>query len=137
MKAVCKINNLNDISDTETVLRLKRYIFIPDGELDLQLGKEYTVYGIEFRDNCPWYYICQEDSDEYPKPFAADFFDITDNRLSSYWKLSFKNQDNGKHKSCFVFQEWASDISFYENLIDGEEQAVFSFAKYKKLIDTE
>jgi len=137
MKVICKLNNLNDISDLEVAARLKRYIFMPDGELDLQLGKEYTVYGIEFRDNCPWFYICQEDDDEYPKPFPADIFGITDDRLSPYWKLLFINQDNGKHKSSFNFQEWADDISFYENLIDGDEQAVATFSKYKKLMDIE
>ena len=81
MKVICKTKNLNDIPIPETVARLKRYIFMPDGEIDLQTGKNYTAYGIEFRDNCPWYYICSELDDEYPKPFAADFFDIIDERL--------------------------------------------------------
>ena len=137
MKVVCKINNLNDISAPETVMRLKRYIFMPDGELDLQLGMEYTVYGIEFRDNCPWFYICTEKDDEYPKPYAADVFDIIDERLSSHWKLSFRTQENNKYKSSLIFQEWATNISFYENLIDGDEQAITTFAKYKTLMDSE
>jgi len=53
MKVVCKFNNLNQAPNPETVSRLKKHISLPDGELDLQIGKEYIAYGIEFRDNQP------------------------------------------------------------------------------------
>lgn len=74
MKVRCIVNNLNsDKLSPETLTRLKRYISLPDGELDLEIGKEYVVYGIEFWDNCPWLYLCPDDYDEYPIPVAADF----------------------------------------------------------------
>lgn len=82
MKVVCKVNNLNTLSDESLLKRLKKYISKPGGEIDLELGKEYIVYGVVFWDNSPWYYICPELYDEYPKPFAAEFFDVLDDRLS-------------------------------------------------------
>ena len=82
MKVTCKINNLNDVKEAPTLERLRKYYCMPDGEIDLVLKLEYQVYGIVFWDNCPWYYICTEDYDEYPIPFAADFFEVVDNHLS-------------------------------------------------------
>lgn len=136
MKVVCKVNNLNSLSDERLLKRLKKYIFMPDGEIDLELGREYTVYGVIFRESSPWYYLCSEEYDEYPKPFAAEFFNISDERLSSYWKLSV---DQGEEKilSSLVFDEWAKDDSFYERLIDDDPEAVELFGKYRLLMNQE
>lgn len=136
MKVVCKVNNLNSLSDERLLKRLKKYIFMPDGEIDLELGREYTVYGVIFRENSPWYYLCSEEYGEYPKPFAAEFFNISDERLSSYWKLSV---DQGEEKilSSLVFDEWAKDASFYERLIDDDPEAVELFGKYRLLMNQE
>lgn len=137
MKVVCKINNLNSLSDEGILDRLRKYIFMPDGEIDLDIGHEYTVYGVVFWDNSPWYYLCTEDYDEYPKPFAAEFFDVSDHRLSSYWNLVSSNQEDGKVLSSLVFDEWAKDPTFYERLIDDDPEVLQSFRKYRHLIDQE
>ncbi|MFJ4195786.1 hypothetical protein [Pseudomonas sp. NPDC089534] len=135
MKVLCKFNNINQTT-SETALRLKKYVSMPDGELDLETGKEYVVYGIEFRDNYPWLYICSEDSDEYPRLFSAELFEIIDPTLSSYWSLSLPDTDN-RQKSKLVFNEWATNPIFYEYLVDGNEWAASTFSKYKALINEE
>lgn len=138
MKATCILNNLSSSALTpETAARLKRYISFPDGELNLVIGKEYIVYGMEFRDNCPWLYICIDEYDEYPIPLAADFFKITDGRLSSHWQLNFKVTNTGRNKTQLVFFEWATDNLFYENLISGDDHAEVIFDKYRKIMDAE
>ena len=48
MKVVCKINNLNSFSDKRLLERLTKYISMPDGDVDLEVGKEYMVYGEYF-----------------------------------------------------------------------------------------
>ena len=137
MKVVCKFNNLNDISDVNVLAMLKKYIFMPDGEIDLDVGREYNVYGVIFRDNYPWFYLCTEDYDEYPKPFAAEFFDVVDDKLSPHWKLSSFSKNKNKASTSLVFDEWAKDDSFYENLVDGDPEAVDIFSKYRNIIDQE
>lgn len=137
MKIVCKVNNLNSFSDEGLLRRLKKYISMPDGEVDLEIGKEYTVYGVVFWDNSPWYYICVEEYDEYPKPFAAEFFNVLDDRLSLHWKLSSVAQGEGEVLSSLVFEEWAKDPSFYERLIEDDPEASAQFGKYRQLIDHE
>ncbi|MGX4727635.1 hypothetical protein [Pseudomonas corrugata] len=138
MKVICRINNINDGSlAPDANMRLRRYVSMPDGELNLEIDKEYIVYGIELRDDCPWFYICDEDYDEYPLAYAADFFEIADRRLSAYWQLNYKCTGINERQTQFFFEEWALDENFYENLISGEEQAVATFAKLRKLMDAE
>ncbi|MFJ2485637.1 hypothetical protein [Pseudomonas sp. NPDC087639] len=137
MKVKCKTNRICENFTQETALRLKRHISIGDGELDLEIGKEYVVYGIEFWDNCPWIYICTESYDEYPKPFALDFFEITDSKLSAHWTLKSKETYNNKNKTQLVFPEWAADDSFYEKLVDDNEFCIATFDKYRKIMNSE
>ncbi|POA26047.1 MULTISPECIES: hypothetical protein [unclassified Pseudomonas] len=137
MKVRCKTNKIDNSFTQDTATRLERYISISDSELDIEIGKEYTVYGIEFWDNCPWIYICADSYDEYPKPFALDFFEITEQKLSSYWVLNSKDTYNKKVKTQLVFCEWADDDSFYEKLIDEDEACVITFEKYRKAMDIE
>lgn len=137
MKVVCRINNLNNISNPYTLDRLKKYISKPDGDVDLDVGREYKVYGVVFWDNRPWLYLCTEDYDEYPKPFSLEFFDVVDDTLSPHWKLSSFSQGEYKAATSLVFGEWAKDPNFYEKLIDGDSEAIATFAKYRHIIDQE
>lgn len=137
MRVICRANNFSSFTDKYLLSRLAGYISNPDGEVDLELGKEYTVYGVVFWDNSPWYYLCVEEDDEYPRPFAAEFFGVLDGRLSSYWRLSTVSQENGGILSSLVFDEWAKDPLFYENLLDDEINALEIFKKYRQLMNQE
>jgi hypothetical protein len=135
MKVICQVNNINDISDEFTLMRLKKYILMPDGEVDLEVNKEYTVYGVVFWDNSPWYYICVEDYDEYPKPFPAEVFEVSDDRLSPYWKVTHEQKEDGEVQSSLLFNEWSKDTSFYERLIEEDEGVIETFEKYRELMN--
>lgn len=137
MKVICKINNLNDIYNSRLYERLRKYILMPDGEVSLEIGKEYTVYGVVFWDNSPWYYLCSEEDDEYPTPYAADFFHVTDKRLSKYWTLSTTDQGLGEILSSLVINDWANDPYFYERLIENDVDIMELFDKYRQLMDKE
>ena len=137
MKVICKFNNLNSLSDKKVLERLRKNIFNPEGEVDLVVGREYTVYGIIFMDNSPWYYLCAEEDDNYPVPFAAEFFEVFDDRLSSYWKLLVYKQSFGEMLSLLLFDEWAKDYYFYEHLLDGYPENIKLFLKYRRLMDQE
>ena len=139
MKVINKINNLNSLTDKRVLERLKKYISMPDGEIDhLEVGREYTVYGIIFWVNSPWYYLCLEGIDNYPVPFAADFFKVSDDRLSSYWKLSVDDRYPDVILSSLLFSEWAQENpSFYEHLLDGYPENIKLFLKYRRLMDQE
>ena len=130
MKVVCEINNILEVKDSSAIERIKKYVFLSDGQLNLEKDKEYCVYGIAFRDNSPWYYLCLDEDDESPTAYPAELFKITDGRLSSCWRLS--PQD-----SSLVFEEWANDPSFYERLVDDDPSAIENFKSYQSLMDKE
>lgn len=138
MKVLCTVNNLNAFADKKVLARLKKNIFLSGEDLKFEVGREYTVYGMTFWDGSPWYYLCIEDYDNYPVPCAADFFKISDDRLSSYWKLSIDNRDPGDVLTSLLFSEWAQDNpSFYERLLDDYPDAIELFMKYRRLMEQE
>lgn len=137
MKVRCIKTNLYDVRIEGAIQRLEKYIHLSDGQLNLELNVDYTVYGIIFRDNSPWYYLCLDEDDEYPKPFAGEFFQVLDTRLSAYWSLSSQLMQNGGIQSQLVFKEWSEDSTFYERLVEGDPKAIELFRKYRSLMDRE
>lgn len=137
MKVRCEYNNIFDLDDKSTVERLKKYIRLSDGQLNIEKNKEYFVYGIIFRDNAPWYYLCLDMDDEYPTPYPSDLFSVTDGRLSPCWRLSVIIHSDGSVMSSIIFKEWSKDSSFYERLVDGDPKAIEIFEKYRELINKE
>jgi hypothetical protein len=137
MKIVCKTSNRNEFTDEGVEERLRKHIRSPGGETDLEVGKEYVVYGVVFWDNAPCYYICLEAKDTYPVPYPADYFDVIDDRLSSCWELSFEPSRNGRAASSLVFHEWAEAPRFYERLIEGDPASEKLFQEYRDRMDFE
>lgn len=130
MKVLCHLNNLNQIKDKYSAEKIRKYIHMPSGELGLEPGREYVVYGVLIRDNSPWFYICDE-GDEYPTPYPFEQFNITDKSFPSNWELGY-HIVNGATRTELVFPEWAITPSFYENLINGCDKEVKIFNKYKE-----
>jgi hypothetical protein len=130
MKVVCEISNIFDLDDGSVLDRVKRYILLSDGQTNLVQNEEYCVYGIAFRDNHPWYYLCLGEDDDSPTAYPAELFKIIDGKLSSYWMLSTE-------ESSIVFEEWANDSSFYERLVDDDPTAIAQFKRYQTLMNNE
>jgi len=130
MKVVCEIDNIFDLNDDSVLERVKRYILLSDGKTNLVENEEYCVYGITFRENHPWYYLCLGEDDDSPTAYPAELFKITDGKLSSYWRLSVE-------EPAIVFEEWANDSSFYERLLDDDPTAIRQFKSYRSLMNNE
>jgi hypothetical protein len=101
----------------------------------IEIGKEYSVYGIVFWESVPWYYICEDESYEYPVPYFAGFFRIVDTVLPSDFRLVWYLDDI--HQAYILPEEWADDRMFYEKLLDGNEPERILFRKMKMRIDSE
>lgn len=134
MRIICNFNNIYKLENEDATTRIKKYIRLTDGQVNLVIGNIYNVYGILFRDNAPWYYVCTFSDDTYPSPFPAELFEVLEDELPACWRLSFQN-NKGVIKSELVFPEWARDRMYYERLIDGDPQAITIFNKYRKIID--
>lgn len=104
----------------------------------LAIGKEYVVYGMTVYRNYIWYYISDEKGLDYPFWYASPLFEVTDNRLSSYWRYGyFPGVSSNLTYPILSFEEWAMDKYFYDRLTDGVEKDVYIFKSYKQLMDEE
>ena len=134
MKVQCKLNNILNIEDKNSLERIKQYIHLSDGQLNLEKNKEYCVFGIEFRDNSPWFLICLDEEDECPTAYPSELFELTDESLSSYWRITTNTLNDGSVETSFVFEEWANDPIFYERLVECDPSAIEIFNKYRNKI---
>lgn len=129
MRATCIFNNIEELSGTPAYENAQKYIRKSTGEVDLTVGRLYTIYGTTLREGRTWLYVCQEVYDEYPKAYPLELFKLTDASPSRYWRLN----ESGE----FLIQEWANDRAFIERLVDGEPHEVKHFKEQKTLMDNE
>lgn len=141
MKVKC-IANTNSVLPNkllELQPSLKKYLSFP-----LKINKEYLVYTLEIQHGYAWYFICDEERNcNSPCPFwnphPAVLFEITDGRLSQYWRYNnYIDNDPSYNKIIFAIQEWAiNPVVFYTKFVDRQKNEVEIFRKYKDLMDRE
>lgn len=128
----CVFNKIENL-DTHDRDYLKEYIHLT--EVALEVGKRYMVYGIFFRSNIPWFYICEEDSDEYPHPHFCGFFKVINAKVSHFWKIYYSLPEK---KITHILPEiWGDDLLFYENLVNGNHSETLAFKELKISMDNE
>ena len=139
----CVSDNIKSVDPQSAIGReLHRSVRTHGGELEITVGRTYTVYAIAIRDCYPWYFIADDRYKwpTYPFPYAAAFFIETDVRVSSCWTVGFCGANvkvEGLREVLFTFKEWASDEMFFERLIDGNKRYIEIFRKYKYFMDLE
>ncbi|MCH1430194.1 MAG: hypothetical protein L7U87_05460, partial [Chlamydiales bacterium] len=131
MKVICRLDNWNDVTEPEALARIGKHVSLLDGETYLDIGKEYTVYGIVFWDSAPWFLLQNELNLEYPEPFPQELFEVSCPRLSSCWRLSTHVFRFDGAVSFLVLPEWANNPAFYERLVDGEPEEIAIYNKYR------
>lgn len=133
MKIKCITNKTSALSQ-----EISQNYEISYEEFSVKEGFEYTVYALGMNYGHIWYCICDDNYFFYPNWNPSTLFEIVDNRLSRYWVLGFREQNN-KKIPLLSFCEWVNDEYFYGELVDGnanEPNAVI-FRKYKELLDLE
>jgi hypothetical protein len=130
-----KIKCITNLAKMISPAILANYAF-PNSSIPLIVDKQYIVYALSEYYQNTWYCICDESYTYHPMWIPQQFFQVVDNRISRYWVFSFK-EDLDKNRFFFGFPEWATQLDFYDNLTDGEQQEVQIFKNYKELMDLE
>ncbi|MCD9189192.1 MAG: hypothetical protein LUM44_22440 [Pyrinomonadaceae bacterium] len=128
----CVLNKVSKITDSDILIAISKHLHL--SEVPLEIGKEYIPYGIIFREGLPWYYICEEETDYYPRPHFGGFFEIVDSSFFTCWRL---NWEFGIHPASILPKEWSTNDLFYENLINGGQIEQAMFQRFKQDIDKE
>lgn len=124
MNVTCNITSIAEIEDAWLREHVRESVH--QAEIDLVRGRQYHVLGILFRSGVPWFYICESNKSEYPRPYCAAFFELDDASLPSGWILQWDGRS-----SHVVPLWWAEVPNFLERLVDGDEEArkVFAHAR--------
>lgn len=106
-------------------------------ELEITVGKIYTVLAITKLFDVIFYYILSDESNEYPLAFPYYLFEIEDNKISKYWVTSLKKVEKTEsikieNGDIISFKEWSLKKGlFYENLLEGNREEVSVFYSYR------
>lgn len=80
-------------------------------------------------------FLVMGESHSFPVSMNIREIDILDNRLSKYWEYGCYDSD--KWSTILSFREWSSDSYFYQNLVEGNENAREALLKYQAKIENE
>lgn len=103
-----------------------------DEQVWLVVGKTYVVFGIAIDRGEPWYFVCEEDDDTYPKPHLNAFFTITDPAIPSDWAVAL---DGNAGPFAILPRVWAEDSTFLERLVDEDPEAIARFMELRKQLE--
>lgn len=103
----------------------------------LKVGKDYVVYALIVHLGDLWYYVLDERGVRYPTWYPAPLFEIIDRRLSRFWVIGTEARDT-QPQYVVAFPDWAErPIAYYDELTDGDDDALRLFMEFKELLDVE
>lgn len=111
--------------------------YTSQGKFDLELGKEYTVYGINVWSDYVSYLIIPEQS-ERPSWYPDQLFEITENRMPPDWCVAvFPNGEKNDLQLIVGYDEIVNSLdSHYDALIERDPEALAIFNERKSEIDS-
>jgi len=141
MRVEYRINNMELVFQNDNIKNYFENWLVVPYELPLTVGREYTVYGIEFtEEGYERFYVLDDSGIIYPSSYPKEFFEITDNRISKFWSgsrnrklypITIKN-----YPEIITFNEWRNDRFFEGELLNNStENEVFE--RYQKKMDVE
>lgn len=122
MKVICTLNDYATLAQPVRQL-LAEHGFRGQVEC-IEVGSEYEVFGILFRDD-NLYYLVQDRCREYPMFVPCQCFALISNEVPSNWSLTIRDSAHGGSLSAFLWlNEFANRPGFFDALTDCESWAL-------------
>lgn len=115
MRVRCTANTGSALPDA--YLRDERLLHASTA-FDVEIGREYVVYGIAYVWAMCWYYLDQDVGLDYPLWRPAPLFEVVDDRVSRHWCLTRDATDRSGEATYLVVPPWAREPFFYDRLTD-------------------
>jgi hypothetical protein len=96
-------------------------------EFPVTVGRSYEVFAMTNVVGIAWFYVMDDHGEPWPTWMPSPLFEVVDGRLPSSWQVGYFRFSRDDQYPILSFPEWARDHSFYERLVDGEEEAVRVF----------
>ena len=124
MRVRCINNVVGNIDDSDVRDRIRRSIHLEGPITDLLIVGEYEVQALEKRDGGLWFYLHSVPANDYPYPYPAELFEVSDSALPAKWNICIQKQGGNVVWRRIAFLAWASDDLFYERLVDGDKETI-------------
>lgn len=105
-------------------------------EFPLTIGRSYPVYAVTVFLGITWFYVLDDDELSWPIWMPALLFDVTDGSLPDTWEFGHFRHADGGETPILSFPEWASDLHYYERLVDGDPDATATFERRRSEVET-
>lgn len=129
MRALCKYNSGRSLTHEHL-----EEGYTLESEFDLQIGNEYSVYGIILSKRLLYYLLVGEGM--YPHWYPAELFVITRSDLPPGWHFaSFSEQDGYLVNAIWGYEELATRPDHFDDLSNLEPEAIEVFLRRKKEVD--
>lgn len=106
----------------------------PDTVFPVTPGRAYPVYAITIFLGIAWYYVPDDDGLDWPTWVPASLFEVIDGHMPASWTVGHFRFASDQYP-LISFPEWASDHRFYERLVDGDPDAVRTYALRRAEVD--
>ncbi len=125
MRVKCIKNMISEIREAKIRDRLRQSIHREGPMYDLLIGGSYAVQALAtWNDGGLRYYLHTIPESEHPYPYPAEMFEVTDASIPAGWGVQLQKSTDGVAVKLITFMEWATDATFYERLLDGDEETV-------------
>ena len=125
MRVCCSIDRVSAISDAVLRRRLSEDVHDEGRIAGLEIGREFDVQAVEAREDGIVYFYIVASGLPWPTPYAANFFEVVDARISRGWEIRIPQ---GRFKRL-SFSEWTHDDTFYEKLVNQEKEALEAYGR--------
>jgi hypothetical protein len=132
MRVICKQTTSEGFDLKEVTTIFSNNHDYSAGGFGLELNREYIVMGmLLYKDtNCIYFLV---DVNSRPEWYPYLLFDVSDNSIPNSWftKIYDKKIKNNGVFCLWGFKELCNDETFYEQLIDRDDQAMRTYFKRK------
>lgn len=123
MKAICNSNTVAALG--KIAIKIGNSV---ESQFDLEIGKQYIVYGIvDFQHALHYLTIGESD---YPTWYPVELFTILDPVLPQRWFFTYVGEEDGVI-AVWGYEELANYPSHYEELLERGDKAINIFVKRK------
>lgn len=103
-------------------------------EFDLEIGKEYIVYGISLWKGLLAYLIIGEGM--YPQWYSSELFSISRSEIPPGWHFASRREDEGYDVTAVCgYKELVNSEDHFADLSNLEQRAIDVFVERKKQVD--